>query len=172
MGNVSGKDIEYRHYTLGDVKVIELLLSLRYKYDDYFFMNQDNPFSFDAAEILPFHEELLTTYMTLDGYIEKCKFNSNQLQLLDLIGLEHTHEEIAKELRVKTSTIKGRLITIYRRIKKENDWQWRKYFYTNKLRLKTKTCSRCKEKLPGTEEFYSDYSRSKDGFHSQCRGCR
>ena len=168
---MNSKDLEFKSYTLGDVKVIELLLLYRYKYDDYFFMKQES--SLMAVNgVVPINEEVLLTYASLDDCIEKCKFDEVQLKMLELLGYGYTYEEISEVLGVLPSVIAGRMKTIYKRIVKENVWQWRKSIYKGKLELKTKTCSKCKDVLPATPEFYSDLERTKDGFHSQCRKCK
>lgn len=168
---MSNKDIEYKIYTLGDIGVIELLISYRYKYDENLFIDSNDSIM-DVSGALRLNEEVVLTYATLDSYIKKCNFNNQQLEMMRLVGEGYLHNEIARDLNVKPSTIAGKLKTIYRRIAKENEWQWRKYVYVSKLGLRTKQCSKCKESLPATVEFYSDYNRSKDGFHSVCKKCR
>ena len=169
MGNVSSKDLEYKVYTLGDVGVIELLISYRYKYDDNLFLDDGIAMAVTGAARL--NEEVIHTYASLDWYIEKCNFSREQLEMIRLIGEGYSHEEIAYELKLLTSTIAGRLRTIYKRILKENEWQWRKSVYMSKLELKSKQCSKCKGELPATVEFYRDDNRNKDGFQSRCRDC-
>lgn len=170
MGLESGKDVEYKIYTLGDVGVIELLISYRYKYDENLFIDSNDSIM-DVSGALRLNEEVVLTYATLDDYIKKCKFSEQQMEVLRLVGEGYLHNEIARELNVQASTIAGKLRTIYRRIAKENEWQWRKCVYVNKLGLRTKQCSKCKEELPGTVEFYRDHTITKDGFQSQCRQC-
>ena len=169
MGNVSSKDIEYKAYTLGDVGVIELLISYRYKYDDNLFLDDGIAMAVTGAARL--NEEVIHTYASLDRYIEKSNFSREQLEMIRLIGEGYSHEEIAYELKLLTSTIAGRLRTIYKRIIKENEWQWRKSVYVNKLDLKTKRCSKCKEKLPATVEFYYEKDDIESGFHTRCKMC-
>lgn len=164
------KDLEFKSYPLGDINVIELLISYRYKYDDNLFKGEST--IMDVEGVGRVNEEVIATYVDLDSYIKRCKFDDIQLKVIEMIEHGYTHDEIAEELEVKSSVIKGRLKTIYKRIKKENDWQWRKSLYLNELGLKSKTCSKCSEKLPGTVEFYSNLAKTKDGFHSQCRMCK
>lgn len=171
MGHISNKDIEYRNYMLGDVKVIELLLSLRYKYDDYLYMRGNSTLMI-VGGVEPMNEEVITTYLVLDGLIKSCNLSDIQLQMLEMIQHGYSGEEIAFELDIPYTRVTSRLETIYKAIKKENDRQWRKNMYINTLGLKGKTCSKCKEYLPATPEFYSDLNRTKDGFHSQCRKCK
>ena len=167
---LNSKDIEYKSYVLSDIGVIELLIAYRYKYDTYLFSDRGDGWS--SPDALPFNEEMILTYATLDNYIEKCSFNEDQLKTLTMIEQGHNYEEIAEELKTTPSSIQGRLNTIYRRIVKENEWQWRKVVYTEKLELKNKRCIKCEEELPATHEFYSPYDKSSDGFFSYCKACR
>jgi len=169
LGLESGKDVEYKLYTLGDVGVIELLISYRYKYDENLFLDDSIAMAVTGAARL--NEEVIVTYATLDQTIKKCKFSKQQMDMMRLIGEGYSYEEIAFEMKIHLSVIAGRLNTIYKRISKENEWQWRKCMYTDKLDLKTKQCSKCKEELPGTDEFYRQHTITKDGFQSQCRKC-
>ena len=117
------------------------------------------------------NEEVLLTYASLDSYIDKCKFNTEQLKILEMMSHGFSYREIAFELGLNPSTIPGRLTTIYKRIARENEREWRKVTYTNKLNLKTKNCSRCKEDLPATVEFYREHPKTKDGFQTRCKEC-
>lgn len=167
---MNSKDLEYKAYSLSDIYVVELLISYRYKYDDYMFLKaENNPI---AANDKGISEEVMLTYIALDEYIKKCNFNEQQLTMIKMIGEGYSHKEIAEELNLKLSVISGRLKTIYKKIVRENEWQWRKFVYTSKLGLKTKTCSKCNEDLPAVREFYSDLETTKDGFHSQCKKCK
>lgn len=171
LGHVSSKDIEYKVYTLGDIGVIELLISYRYKYDDNLFLG-DSDVAMAVSGAARLNEEVILTYVTLDETIKKCDFDAQQLMMIKMIGEGYSYEEIANELISTASAISGRLRTVYKRIQKENDWQWRKSVYVKRLDLKAKQCSKCKEELPATVEFYSDLAHSRDGFHSQCRKCK
>lgn len=171
MGNVSSKDIEYRAFTLGDVKVIELLLSLRYKYDENMFLG-DGEVDMAVSGAARLNEEVISTYVSLDRYIKECEFSAQQLKILNMIGEGYTYGEIAKEVGIKQSTVAGRLQTMYGRILKENEWYWKASFYKNHLELKNKICSKCKKEWPATEEFYSDKRDTRDGFHPYCRKCK
>lgn len=167
---LNSKDMEYRVYTLGDIGVIELLIAFRYKYDENLYLGSEGKIAVSGAPRL--NEEIIATYATLDEYIRKCKFDENQIKILEMTGHGYSNDEIAYELSINKSTITGRLNTMYKRIAKENEWYWRKSTYEKKLDLKNKKCSKCKEELPATVEFYSDNSQSRDGFHSVCKICR
>lgn len=171
MGLESGKDVEYKVYTLGDIGVIELLISYRYKYDENLFLG-DNTVPMAVSGAARLNEEVIATYATLDETIKKCKFSEQQLEMMRLIGEGYSYTEIASSMAIGKSNVSGRLKTMYKRIHKENEWLWRKSIYVDKLGLKIKQCSKCEEELPATSEFYSDLDRAKDGFHSQCRKCK
>jgi DNA-binding NarL/FixJ family response regulator len=170
LGQVSSKDLEYKIYTLGDIGVIELLISYRYKYDENYFLDDSIAMAVSGAARL--NEEVITTYATLDQLIKQCRFTEQQHQMIKLVGDGYSHEDMAEVMSIRQSTIAGRLTTIYKKIEKENEWQWKKCLYVNKLDLKTKRCSKCEEDLPATVEFYSPYDASSDGFFSYCRKCR
>lgn len=157
----SSKDLEYMNYTLGDIKVIELLILYRYKYDDYKFIEEGE--TLDTAETIKLNEEVLITYADLDKLIEDCNFSTQERDIIRMTEDGYTSREIGFELNIFPSTIQGRLRTIYKKILEENKRKWRTAIYKNTLNLKTKTCSKCKDELPGTSEFYTADSRNKDG---------
>lgn len=167
---LNSKDMEYRVYTLGDIGVIELLIAFRYKYDEAFYHERVNPIAVSGTGKV--FQEGLVTYVPLDEYIENCNFNEQQLEMIEMIGNGYNYDEIAEKLDIHPTVIKSRFKTIYKRIYKENEREWRKSVYFHKLGLKNKMCSKCKEELPATVEFYSDNDYSKDGFHSVCKDCR
>lgn len=167
----SSKESEYKRLSLSDIKVIELLISYRYKYGESLSVDETSPSIIGSSQGRN-SEELIAIYMSLDQYMEDCQFNEIQLKMLKMIGEGYSQEEIAKELNLRPAVIRGRLNTIYSRISKENERAWRIHTYTQKLKLKTKTCSKCKKDLPATIEFFSHLNRTRDGFHSQCRKCK
>lgn len=165
----------YESFTLGDINIIELLISYRYKYDDLFYSDtliadKSSPMAITGATSM--NEEVMLTYIALDDMINKCNFNEQQKKIIEMISEGYNYEEIAHELELLSTTINGRLKTIYKKIYKENERMWRKCIYNSKLRLKNKRCSKCKEELPATVEFFSENNMSKDGFYSICKTCR
>lgn len=167
---LSSKDIEYQNYVLCDVNVIELLLSYRYKYDDYLFYDDlTSPMAVSGAGSIS--EEVLVTYASIDVIIERLNLSEQQLRMLKMIGEGYTHEEIASTLKLNSKVISRRLKTIYRHIVKENERAWKKYIYLNKLDMESKTCIKCKERLPLSEEFFYRMPDSAEGFRSKCKKC-
>jgi len=176
MGSVKvdlhGKEMFYKDLTLSDIDVVQLLIEFRYKYDKYAGFETNNFFQ-EAGEVADVNQEAIATYAALDVLIEECKFTKEQMKILKMIEQGYIMKEIADELGlISEDNIRQRLNKIIRDITKANERNWRKIIYVNKLDLKTKGCSKCKEMLPATNEFFSDDLRNKEGLHSMCKSCR
>src|SRR5690606_32379013 len=100
-----------------------------------------------------------------------CNFSEQQLKLIKMIEQGYTHREIEKVLDVDNKNVKKSLKTIYKTIVDMNLREWRKTVYTNILGLKTKQCSRCKEHLPATNEFFGNDYRNQNYLQSNCKNC-
>lgn len=175
MGSVKidlyGKGLFYKSLNLSDVNVIRLLIEFRYKYDTYLYSETDNHYNV-AGEVQGINEEMLLMYVALDETIKQCKFDEEQLKIIKMYEHGYIYKEIANELGLDdTENIRKRLNTICKEIAKQNLWNWRKVAYVEALELKTKCCSKCKEKLPATDEFFRADSRNSTGLQSQCRTC-
>lgn len=165
------RELEYKNYTLSDIKVVELLLRFRYKYDPYMYAQPNNNFT-QAGDIEPMNAEAIALFQDLNRMIEKADLSPRQLKIVELVQEGYSLNQIAKKLDVKsTNTISSSFKTACRKMVKQNLWEWRKVTYTQTLELRTKQCSKCKEELPGTVEFYRDDSRNKDMFQSRCKRC-
>lgn len=160
----------YQPFVVNDIGVVELLIEFRYKYDENLFL--ENGSMFYVTGVKPVNQELVATYLSLDVTIKQCNFSEQQLKLIKLVERGYTHREIASIIGIEFQNVKKMLKTIYKAIVKENERQWRKTYYTHTLGLKTKPCSKCKEDLSATNEFFSDNNSSKDGLHSICKKCR
>ena len=160
----------FQSLTLNDIAVVELLIEYRYKYDDNLFLTGSN--TLDVTGVKAVNQEVVATFASLDMLIDKCNFSDQQLLLIKMVEQGYTHREIAQATNMDFQNVKKALKTVYKAIVKENERQWRKVIYTNTLGLKTKKCNKCEEALPATNEFFSDNSFSKDGFHSICKKCR
>lgn len=170
MSHITNKDIQYQPFVLSDINVVELLISHRYKYDENMFL--ENGSMFYVTGVKPINQELVATYLSLDETIKKCNFNSQQIRLIDLVQKGYTHREIEQILKIDNSNVTKSLKTIYKAIVDTNLREWRRTTYTHTLGLKTKQCSKCKEHLPATNEFFSDKKDSKDGLHPYCKKCK
>ncbi|SCY65090.1 sigma-70 family RNA polymerase sigma factor [Lysinibacillus sp. FSL M8-0216] len=162
----TSKDTKYNQLVLSDITVIKELLTFRGSIDDTNF-NQGAC----ATNSLKMNTDVISLFADLDELIKK-SLNEEQIKLLSYITKDYSNYTIAKILGIPVKTIGSRFNTICLKIKQENDRQWRKVTYINKLRLKTKICSKCREFLPATDEFFSLNNSSKDLFHSQCKKCK
>lgn len=170
MSHISNKDLAYQQFVLNDIKVIELLIEFRYKYDENYFLSDGSILDVTGEKAI--NQEVIATYVSLDRLIQQCKFSEQQLLLIKMVEQGYTHREIEKAVGIENQNVSKALKTIYKAIARENERQWRKVTYTKTLGLKTKQCSDCKEHLPATDEFFP--SRSKiigDGFYNYCKKC-
>ncbi|MDN4494929.1 hypothetical protein [Ureibacillus aquaedulcis] len=163
------KEIEYKPFIISDINVVELLISLRYKYDENMFLENGSMFYITGAKAL--NQELVATYVSLDETIKKCNFSDKQLKLIKLVEQGYTHREIEQILKIDNSNVTKSLKTIYKTIVDINLREWRKSTYTNTLGIKTKQCSKCKENLPATNEFFS-FDKTNNRFKASCKKCR
>lgn len=160
------KDTKYSQLVLSDVIVIKELLTFRGSIDDTSF-NQGAC----ATNSLKLNTEVISLFADLDELIKK-SLNKEQIKLLHYIAQDYSYYTIGKILGIPVKTVGSKFNTICLRIKQENDRQWRKVTYINKLQLKTKSCSKCKDILPATDEFFSVNNSSRDLLHSQCKKCK
>lgn len=164
-------DLKYKVYTLADIEVIELLLRYRYKYDPYMYLQANNNFT-QAGDIEPLNAEAITLFQDLDRLIETSGLSNEQLKIIGYVQDGYTLDQITEKMELNSRTIiSRRLKVIYKKIAAKNLWDWRKATYTNTLELKTKRCSKCKDDLPATDEFFRGHTITKDGFQSRCLRC-
>lgn len=162
----TSKDTKYKQLVLSDITVIKELLTFRGTIDDTN-LNQGTC----ATNSLKMNTDVISLFADLDELIKK-SLNEEQIKLLSYITKDYSYYSIAKVLGIPVKTVGSRFNTICLKIKQENDRQWRKVVYIDKLKLKTKRCSKCNDFLPATDEFFSLNSSSKDHFHSQCKKCK
>lgn len=162
----------YEVMNLSEFNVVKLLIQFRDKYDQYFLMENSNYYDV-AGETNSFNTSMIHTFLYLDELIERCKFNSEQKIIINMIQKGYTYREIARAIKKDSvDNVRRRFNKICRDIVKMNDRLWKKYTFINKLELKTKKCSKCKEELPAIDDFFSPDDRNNDGFHSFCKFCR
>lgn len=158
--------MRYTQLVLSDVTVIKELLTFRGAIDD---TNLNHGVC--VTNMLKMNTDVISLFIDLDELIKK-SLNLEQIKLLHYIANDYSYNKIGKILGIPVKSVGSRFNTICLRIKRENDRQWRKVVYNNKLHLKTKRCSKCHEILPATDEFFSLNNSSKDLFHSQCKKCK
>ncbi|KOY83029.1 hypothetical protein I6G82_11360 [Lysinibacillus macroides] len=162
----TSKDTKYNQLVLSDTAVIKELLTFRGTVDDTNFTQ-----GVCATNSLKMNTDVIALFADLDKLIEK-SLNKEQTTLLSYIARDYSYYTIGKLLGIPVKTVGSRFNTICQKIKQENDRQWRKVTYIQKLQLKTKRCSKCHDILPATDEFFSVNNSSKDLFHSQCKKCK
>lgn len=175
MGSVKvdlhGKERFYKDLTFSDIDVVRLLIEYRHKYDKYF-GNETNNFFHEAGQVADVNQEAIATYADLDVLIQKCKLNDEQFKILEMIWDGYSYIEVADALGMADVTnINKRIKTICKKIVSQNNRQWRMKFYTNRLALVSKRCSKCKEELPATDEFFH-YDSKNEKYKSACIFCR
>lgn len=170
LSHISNKDSFFQSFSLSDVEVIRLLVEHRHKYDENFYLNIDSTFTVTGAS--PVNQELIALFADLDRLIEAAQLSPIQHRIIKLLQEGYTYDEIGVLASINRDTLTNRFRTIYSAIKKENDRAWRKCIYSNKLNLKTKRCSHCKEYLPATDEFFSVDEGKLDMYNSRCKKCR
>lgn len=170
--DIHSDEMFYKDLTFSDFNVVKLLLQHRDKYDQYYGIAQNNHFNV-AGDVKRLNKEMIHTYVDLDELIERCKFNKEQLYILNSIPKGYSYQEIAVQLgKSKNTNIRNRFNKICRDIVKMNNWLWMKCVYIDKLELKSKRCSKCEECLPATDEFFSPYDKNSDGYFTYCKKCR
>ncbi|MFJ5764225.1 hypothetical protein ACIP9C_02620 [Lysinibacillus sp. NPDC093210] len=168
MAHQTAKDTKYNQLVLSDESVIKELLTFRGSIDDTMFNGNQVGCT---SSTLKMNTDVISLFADLDKLIKK-SLDEEQIELLKYIAKDFSYHKIGQLLEIPIKTVGRRLNTICSRIKQENDRQWRKVVYTQKLNLKSKRCSKCKEVLPATDEFYSINNSSKDLYHSQCKKCK
>jgi hypothetical protein len=169
--DLHSKERFYQDLTLSDIDVLQLLIEYRYKYDKYVGHETNNAFT-EAGQVVDVNVEVIATYASLDQLIKQCEFSKEQMKILEMIEQGYVMKEIADELKLRSeNNIRDRLNKIMRDVAKMNERNWRKSVYIHKLDLKTKRCSKCKEHLPATDEFYK-YDSTNNSYKSACKKCR
>src|SRR5690606_206759 len=143
------------------------LLQYRFDYDKHYMSKVNNHYDY-AGDTFDFSQSMINTYATLDKLIEWCNFNSEQIEIIIMIQKGYTYQEIADKFGLsKNDNIRKKFNKICKDIVVTNNRIWRKYIYTNKLNLKTKKCSKCKEELPAVNEFFRGRTDGYgDGFYN------
>lgn len=161
----------FKGLTFSDINVVRLLMEYRYKYDPYSGFESDATFDV-AGAVSPVNVEIVATFASLDDLIEQCKFDETQLKIIKMTEEGYTLLEIAKLIGLSHGdNIKKRMNTICKEIVKRNLWNWRKVAFKNELGLKSKNCSKCKEELPATDEFFI-YDSTNNNYKSACKMCK
>lgn len=170
--DLHGKEMFYKDLTLSDESVLQLLIEYRYKYDTYLHNETNYVFS-EAGDVAHVNQELIALYASIDQLIKQCKFSNEQLKIIKRFEHGYTMQEMADSLGLGTaSNARRRFKSIIKKMVSTNEWNWRKTVYYHTIGLKNKQCSKCREVLPATNEFFTGKNDSSDGYHPYCRECK
>lgn len=163
---------EWECITFSDIETIRGLIRFRTRYDLLF--ERDRASSMDSSTDLSlYEEEIICTYADLDNLIGKVKLNKIQGEILDLYMKGYDECEVAEELNIKEVTVDSTINTICKKVVEVNYEQWKSWIYWGVKRATSdyKKCSKCKEMLPATDEYFTPVDQRKDGFHPYCKEC-
>ena len=79
-------------------------------------------------------------------------------------------ENIGKELGVSNQAIDKMINAICKKIIKEYELRYAKWYYTNKVKSDFQTCSGCGETLPSIDLFFH-YDSTNKRYRSKCKIC-
>lgn len=173
--DVDRDNIEWYPVNLSDPSSVKGLI--KYKTTFYLLHNRRNDSitiseSFQDLNELP--EEVICLYVWLDECVNKCGLTDKQLEILEKYMDDDTEEEIAKDLNVAPSTINGVINSCCKKISNYANEKWKnEYILWNKKKVTTnyKKCSKCKEFLPTTDEYFRKRLDTKDKLMYICRKC-
>lgn len=172
--DVDRDNIQWYPTNLSDPLSVKGLVKFRTTYDLLY--NRQSNFSLESFnDLAELPDEVICLYTWLDECIEKCGLTDKQLNILNKYMDDNTEEEIATDLNVTQQTVNGIINSCCKKISNYNNQKWKNEFILwSKQKVKTnyKQCSKCKESLPTTEEFFSLNTYSKDNLHSICKNCR
>lgn len=165
-------ELDYKILNLSEFEVVKLLVQYRYKYDKGHGLTHTDNYDL-AGDVKSLNVDMIALFAYLDKLIKNCNFSEEQLTIIKMLQEGYSYQEIVKHLdKESVNAMRNRFNKICRDIIKENERQWRTYIYLGVLGLKSKECSKCKKKLPATDEFFSPNSYGKDGYYSICSKCR
>lgn len=166
-------EYQYRQISFSDVECIKGLIKNRYMIDPYY-GNETNNNIYQAGEVLPINQELISIFIDLDKLIKETKLTPKQLEIVFMLLEGNNEEDIADYYNQRTEKIENILNTICEKIKKTNDYNWKyNYIYLNFIKGEWdyKQCSKCREHKPKINEFFRFNPNTKDNLQSRCRSC-
>ena len=167
------KEREWNNVNLSTPESVQGLLKYRSQFDllfgrDTTTINIDTT-NVDLAKQI---EEVTCLYVWIDDILKRMKLTEQQDRIIQRFMEGYTIEDIADEDSTTPQNVNKLFNRICTKISNMALRDWRKVVYIRKLGLKTKRCAKCGEELPATDEFFSQKSDSKDGFHPYCKLCR
>ena len=165
---------EWDKITLSDSNTIKGLLRFRYKFD-LLLDNSENRYGLESnCDLANFSEDVICIYADLDNLIKQANFNEYQKKVLNMYMYGHSEEDIADLLDVERQSINRLIDNICRMLCEINYQNWKlNYVFWDVKRVNSnyKKCSKCKEWLPATEEYFSPDLRNNDNLQGICKKC-
>lgn len=165
---------EWDRVNLSDPVAIRGLLKFRHEYDLLLDESVDRYGMASNCDLADLSEDVICLYADLDNLIRQAKFNDRQNKVLNMYTYGHSEEDISDLLQVERQSVNRMIDNICIRLNEINNENWKmNYVYWDIKRVNTrfKQCSRCKEWLPMTEEYYSPDVRNRNGLQSICKKC-
>jgi predicted DNA-binding protein YlxM (UPF0122 family) len=172
--DVDRDNIQWHFVNLSEPSSVKGLIKYRTTFD-LLYQRKSNSVILDSFQDLSeLPDEVICLYTWLDECIKNCQLTKRQSEILNEYSDGYTEEEIAENYNVASSTINGILDSCCEKISRYANNQWKnEYVLWSKQKVKTKykKCTKCKEFLPSTEEYFRKREDSIDGFRHICKKC-
>lgn len=167
---------EYEVFNFSETKIIEALIKHRHEIDKFHDVKYySNKIEVELSNGVPiFHELIEDIYLDLENLIKQTNLLNNQKDIIQLLMLGHTEEDIAELTGKNVSTIKQILSVICKKIKEQNDKNWEEWIETSgyvKVKVNYKYCKKCNNWHKANEKNFGVDKRNKDGLKSYCKRC-
>ena len=167
------KNTEWDYITFSDIDTVRGLLKFRSRFDLLYERQNNNILSsdFDLASL---KEDVICIYADLDRLIEKARLNDVQKEFIELYMKGYTEKDIAETYNRKEVTVNSTINSACKKIVEANFESWKlDYIFWNikKVDSSFKQCTKCKEYLPATGEYFYKEPLGKDGFKTICIKC-
>lgn len=173
--DVDRDNVQWYQVNLSDVSSVKGLIKFRTTYDLLYNRRNESSNlldSFNDLSQLP--DDVICLYIWLDECIENCGLTDKQLIILNKYMDGYTEEEVAQDINVYSSTINGVINSCCKKISNYANSKWKnEYILWNKKKVETnyKQCSKCKEFLPATDEYFTKDLTRKDNLFPYCKKC-
>ena len=165
---------EFDNMNFSDESVISKLILHRREIDKYIdIRNSENFNPFEAGEIPIFYEMLDIMYIDLDKIIEESHLTNRQRLLIDRLMYGYNFQDIRDLYGEDVATNTRIFRSCVKRLKEQydQDWEFGLQWYKKRTNVNWKQCSKCKEWLPCSNEYFSPKKDGKDGFQAFCKEC-
>lgn len=149
------------------------LLKLRWKFDLLYKRDHSNIYE-SNCDLAEYDEDIICTYADLDYLLKKADLSKKQWEVIELYMDGYTEREIAEELGDDVRNVVGTIRSVCNKLCDTNFDIWKhEFIYWSKVKVKTnyKQCTKCKQWLPATEEYFSPRNDRLDGLENRCKKC-